>query len=796
MQLAPTRTAFTLLLALSLACGDDSTPTIDASIDAADAGDAGLDMTLDTSDNADADADAGPDADADAGPDSDAPDADTPEGFGNVLNGRWSDAFGLAGASGVIGSSVRDVDLDGEVIYAGGLFETISGVAARNVARWTGTAWEALGEGVPDLVLAVAWDGARNRLYAGGQSGGGFLPTPRFVYAWDGSAWTPFGSVDGGDVYAITVLADGRVAVGGNFTGIDGVEAPGIAVWNGTEWSRWGSALSEGDQVLAIYERPAGEPCIAGGFSADFADGRGVACWDSDMSEWVALSEGLAPGRVFALLADGDDGELIAGGEFGYTDGDTGDVRAGLARWDGASWSVFAGGVSGGDINRVRSLARDSEGRVIIGGRFGVVDPLGEGVRASGTAVWDGSAWAAFGDLQDPLEVFIPGLAGAHDIAIQDDGDVVLGGIFLQVDGAIASGIALRSDGPWQSLQAAGATFEGLGGSGFHVAAGPDDALFIVGGFSFAGSVRANGVASWNGAGWEALGAGLPDDAAVSATAVDPATGELVIGGEFTLSQDGRDIRNLARWDGTGWRAIGDAPDGPVSALSYGPGGDLLVGGFFSAIGEVRAQRVARWDGSAWTALGQGLGGSADEGVGAIAEGPDGTVWATGSFVETGAGDAAQGFARFDGSAWSEAGGGLREGSTVLALKADARGAWLSGQFASASDGTTLNSIGGWNGTEWIALGDGLTAFGMPAFVSDFVLAGDQVIATGTFGPEALEADHLAWWNGESWQAIGMGMSDLGESLAVSGNTLWVAGLFAAAGDAIPSFGVARWTWQ
>lgn len=36
----------------------------------------------------------------------------------------------------------------------------------------------------------------------------------------------------------------------------------------------------------------------------------------------------------------------------------------------------------------------------------------------------------------------------------------------------------------------------------------------------------------------------------------------------------------------------------------------LYVGGTFTAIGTVFANRIAQWDGSTWSALGSGVGGS------------------------------------------------------------------------------------------------------------------------------------------------------------------------------------------
>src|SRR5262249_37695895 len=71
--------------------------------------------------------------------------------------------------------------------------------------------------------------------------------------------------------------------------------------------------------------------------------------------------------------------------------------------------------------------------------------------------------------------------------------------------------------------------------------------------------------------------------------------------------------RNIARWDGAQWSAVG----GGIDALGYGggvmtvfdddgPGPDrpaLYVGGAFRYAGRILANGIARWDGSAWSAV-------------------------------------------------------------------------------------------------------------------------------------------------------------------------------------------------
>jgi trimeric autotransporter adhesin len=72
-------------------------------------------------------------------------------------------------------------------------------------------------------------------------------------------------------------------------------------------------------------------------------------------------------------------------------------------------------------------------------------------------------------------------------------------------------------------------------------------------------------------------------------------------------------VHNVARWNGSAWSALGtgiDSRNATVQALAVMPNGDLVVGGYFTAVGDVTMSSIARWDGNAWNPLGTGLGGS------------------------------------------------------------------------------------------------------------------------------------------------------------------------------------------
>ncbi len=179
-------------------------------------------------------------------------------------------------------------------LYAAGTFSNAGGVAVQNIARWTGSAWEALpGGGLNSQVSALAV--FNGKLYAGGFFTGG-------CSRYDGATWTS--QPVNGTVNAFCVHDDGlgggaALYLGGTFTSISGVTgAVRIAKWNGTAYS----ALSTG---------------ISGNVN------------------------GGSP-RVNALASY--QGRLIAGGLFNAAGAATG-IKS-LAQWDGAAWSDFAGGVT------------------------------------------------------------------------------------------------------------------------------------------------------------------------------------------------------------------------------------------------------------------------------------------------------------------------------------------------------------------------------------------------------------------------------------------------------------------
>lgn len=218
-------------------------------------------------------------------------------------------------------------------LYAGGRFTNAGNIPANNIAKWNGSEWSAVGEGLGEYGYEVSsltiFNGA---LYAGGHfNTAGGVPVNN-IAKWDGTLWTPVGN--GIDVYmdhfpygAVYSLAvhNGELYAGGYFDSI-GVGKNNIVKWNGTNWSAVGTDIQDRVTCLASYH---GELYAGGHFM-------NLKKWDGN--KWSALSSAIGP--VYRLYVNND--LLYAGGYFTTA----GNVSArNIATWNGNEWSAIGKGL-------------------------------------------------------------------------------------------------------------------------------------------------------------------------------------------------------------------------------------------------------------------------------------------------------------------------------------------------------------------------------------------------------------------------------------------------------------------
>ena len=336
-----------------------------------------------------------------------------------------------------------------------------------------------------------------------------------------------------------------------------------------------------------------------------------------------------------------------------------------VAVWNGGAWSDLLGGPSKGPNGTIRALAsRGTE--LFAGGDF----DLAGGETVHGISRWDGKRWRGLGS----------GVDGTVRAIAVGGSDVFVGGEFTTAGGHAANAIARWDGRTWSPLGAGlSGTRDGLRPTAVYAIAVRGRDVYVGGRFVTAGGIPANGIARWDGARFTSLGRGVGSgDYDGIVWTMTFFRGELFVGGQFLTAGEVA-ARNIARWDGRAWNAVGGGVTGGlerVSTLAIS-GGQLFVGGDFTMVGEVAANRIAAWDGARW----QPLSINTSESVRAIAAGGADVYVAGGSFT-TAEGVKTNGIVKWDGNTWSALGGGLGSGvflAPVLAIAPAGRAIFVGG---------------------------------------------------------------------------------------------------------------------
>ncbi|MGP1345623.1 MAG: hypothetical protein ACTS3F_03010 [Phycisphaerales bacterium] len=617
----------------------------------------------------------------------------------------WSALPGAGGASpsGIRALELFD-DGDGAALYAGGKFTVAGGAPANNLARWDGTHWTPILvdglNGVNSTVhdLRAIQDGSDPALIVGGAFthlgfvgfGNGGPPAYR-VARWDGTQWSTLGDGVGAQsafpnssiyIEAVRWFDDGdapSLFVGGKFTESSGIATNFVARWNGNQWhpltgpegagngvsnpSNAGWTITEA--LLPIDGPDGAELLVAGQFQiAGGEPASALAKWRD--GELVPFSSGdaneldLAPSELL-VLDDGTGPGLFAAGDFVAAGGRS---VHGIARWDGTEWSPLSGPAGPGiappsessGVARIRAMVAYDDGdgpALYAAGAFAFAG----GLPARNIARWDGDQWS-------PLE---PGPDGEiRALAVYDDGSgpaLYAGGLFFEtVDDLTVNHIARwRADTGWTALP-------GIDGVGVDGSASPfvrvyalavyDDgsgpALYVGGDFDIAGGIAVDRIAKWTAGGWSVVSTPAMEFVSAGSPAVwslevhDDGDGmALYAGGRFDRA-GGNPASGIARWDGVAWSNLGSGltaekgePRGAstLRSLNAQSSPALLVSGSFDRAGGVATTNIAQWDGQGWSPLagpaGEGLGAAASD-LAAFDDGDGLHLFAAGGFLTAG----------------------------------------------------------------------------------------------------------------------------------------------------------------
>jgi len=456
------------------------------------------------------------------------------ESAGQSIPG-WQAGFHL---DGVDGSVVAMTYMDGN-LYVGGTFTAAGDQVVNNVARWTGSQWEPVGNGLSGSVSSLATDGQKY-LYATGLFDPYAHDTKWGIARWDGIRWEPITGELKGEFNRLAVDSQGNLYVAGKIYVTDFYSVFGVARWDGLTWQLIGDPLwkrlesqSTMGYAASIAIRSDGLMCIGGYFEySSWATLNGVACLDGE--HWKPLGDGVTTNSsrgvpaVITALAFTDQGDLVVGGHF-----------------------IQAGSIS-----------------------------------ANNVAIWTGGSWLPMGEGVTALQQFpVP----VSDLVVNDGTIYITGGFTLQ-DGGPVTSIARWTGTQWEpTINDQGITGSTETGWLLRLIFTPDQKLYAAGGFASIGGVLANRIAVLlpDAADWSPLGNSTAPNGILRALAIDSAD-RVAVGGRFS-GVAGQPAHSVARWDGQVWNSLGGGPylngyTTEIFCLAYDHKDILFAGGQFRVV--------------------------------------------------------------------------------------------------------------------------------------------------------------------------------------------------------------------
>jgi uncharacterized delta-60 repeat protein len=612
--------------------------------------------------------------------------------------GTGVNAYGyIVGLSQVYAVAVQP---DGKVLVAG-TFATFNGVARSGIARLNA-------------------DGSLDTTFDPGTGAGG--PNP--------------------EIYCLALQADGKVLVGGTFNSINETNRNGIARLNAngsldTSFDPGTGVNGLPPSVYALASQTNGQVLVAGFFSSVNGTNRNqIARLNSNGSLDTSFDPGIGPNNAILSMAVQHDGKMVIGGRFTKVGG-TNQTHIARLNYDGTLDTNFTATGTSGGVGDVCSIALQSDGKVVLGGKFTLVN----GVSRKGFARLNsgGTLDAAFN----------PGTGAQSDVlfvAVQTNDQAIIGGAFTSVNG-VGRNYVVR-------LNLNGAVDDSFdpGGSPNTIvntlALESDGRLIIGGTFTNINQTGRGRIARLNADGSvdasfdPGTGVDTPSSAAVYSVTIQ-SNGQTIVGGVFS-SVNGTARNAIARLNGNG-SLDGSynpalTPFSVVYACRVQPDQKAIIGGTFTTINTTNRARIARLGIDGSLDLGFNPGSGANSPVRTVALQTDGKVIIGGDFT-TFNGTNRNSIARLntDGSLdlTFDPGTGVTQGFPThvqaLALQADGK-VLVGGRFGAINDagaeGVARLNTDGSRDTNFFSpqIGSGITVYSLATQPDGKVLMGGEFV--------------------------------------------------------------------
>ncbi|MBX7221059.1 MAG: hypothetical protein K1Y36_14015 [Blastocatellia bacterium] len=509
-------------------------------------------------------------------------------------------------------------------------------------------------------------------------------------------------------VNAILVQPDGKILVGGFYTGIGGQSRTGLARLNSDGSVDLSFNPNPNSQVLTLALQGDGKIVLGGTFSSVGGQTRrNIARLNPDGT----LDTGYNPNANSLVLsvAVQPDGKALAGGFFTNIGGQS---RIAIARLnsDGTADPAFNPGASGGEVG---CLALQADGKILLGGSFTGV----AGNTRNRLARLDSNGGI------DPT--FNPNANGTvNAIAVQPDGKVVASGSFTSVGGQTRNRLArVNPDGTLDGLFSLGADNTVL-----TLGLQADGKILAGGNFSNLGGVAVTCLGRLNLT-IELDPAFIPaPDNIITSLAVQP-DGKILVGGDFnTIS--GQPRSRMARFnpDGTLDATFLPNPSGRVSAIVVQTDGKILVGGSFVTIAGQSRNFIARLNANG--TIDAAFNPNANNQVLSLVIQPDGKILVGGLFNQIG-GEGHANIARLNSNGTPETAFTANTDSAVQTIGLQSDGKILVGGQFNTVNGQTARGLVRLNGDGTLDPAFNAAANGT---IRTLVVQSDgKILAGGTF---------------------------------------------------------------
>ena len=593
----------------------------------------------------------------------------------------------------------------------------------------------------------------------------------------DGTLDTAFDPNANGNVYAIALQANGQILAGGAFAGtncIGGQTRNYFARLNATTGAADSFNANANNQVLAIALQADGKILVGGSFTGTNSIGGQTRNHIARLDPTTGAADLFDPNAddfVRSIVVQAD-GKILAGGFFFSIGGQT---RHRIARLDASTGQADSFNPNANAL--VLSIALQADGKILVSGNFSGANSIG-GQTRNYIARLDATSGAA--DSFDPNAN-----DGVETIAVQPDGRILAGGFFTNIGGQLRNRIArldattglADSFDPNANFQVlaigvqadgkilAGGFFNGANSIGgqtrnriarletdgrldqtlnlstvglnvFATAVQPDGKILIGGSFATVLGVARNNIARLNTDGTLDTAFNPNANNRVTSIAVQ-ADGKILAGGSFTGANSiGGQTRNyIARLDATTGLADSFNPNAndQVYSIAVQADGKILAGGQFDGANSIGGQTrnfIARLD--ATTGLADSFDPNANQAVISIAVQADGKILAGGDFSGANSigGQTRNNIARLDATTGLADSFDPNANDPVVSIAVQPDGKILAGGYFTGIGGQTRNNIARLDATTGLADSFDPNATGV---VYSIAVQGDGKILAGGF---------------------------------------------------------------